>query len=268
MPLLFFVLGLFSFFGIFCTLRIIYYELMFRKDPSSPTVFLAVERKHNDYHTDRQLTKSLKNDYLDTKEYLELLTFYGEYTGTNYKMAENSLKKVLKKYKAVARNFLNSQGYSKDSNIVKERMQELKKEVLRIQTITNTSPNHLKSLAKETVSNSYDNTEALEVHRDILSKCDKVRPYNHKAKPLRELSNSLIGVLNELNGKHGMEEARREVLRQLKELSRVLDKAVDDLPTYDSVSFVNNKLKINKNLLEDLKNTNYEDLLKIEVNKP
>ena len=75
-------------------------------------------------------------------------------------------------------------------------------------------------------------------------------------------------MLNELNGKHGMEEARREVLRQLKELSRVLDKAVDDLPTYDSVSFVNNKLKINKNLLEDLKNTNYEDLLKIEVDKP
>lgn len=268
MFILFFMIGLFGSFGVFCTLRIIYYELMFRKDPYSPTVFLAVERKHNDYRSDRELTESLKNDYLDTKEYLDLLSFYGEYTGTNYKAAEDILKKVLKKYKAVARNFLNSQGYSKDSNIVKDRMQELKKEVLRIQAITNTSPNHLKSLAKETVSNSYENTEALEVHKENLSKCDKVRPYNHKAKPLRELSISLIGVLNELNGKHGMEEARREVLRQLKELSRVLDKAVDDLPTYDSVSFVNNKLKINKNLLEDLKNTNYEDLLKIEVNKP
>lgn len=241
---------------------------MFRKDSSSPTIFLAVEEKHSYYYCDRELTKSLKNDYLDTKDYLDLLSFYGEYTGTNYKTAEDSLKKVLKKYKAVARNFLKSRGYSKDSNTVRERMQRLKKEVLRIQAFTNISLNHLKSLAKEFDTVSYDNTKALEVHRDILSKCDKVRPYNHKAKPLRELSNSLIGVLNELNGKQGMEEARKEVLRQLKEISRVLDKAVDDLPTYDSVSFVNKKLKINKNLLEDLKNTNYEDLLKIEVNKP
>lgn len=240
---------------------------LLRGSSTIPKVLLSTLSKHDRYREDRKVAQNIIDSYMAVNEYRKLLVSYIQTTGSNYDFAVRDLDIVLRKHKSIARRYRSSCAYSEDRRRANLRLGNLEDEVRAIENSTSTNLQSLKNIMKEGMVDTERNYEALTIHKENLRKCDIVRLYNHKAIPLRDLSTSLVGMLDNLKGKQGMEKSKIEVLEQLRELSRVIDVSVEALPTYDSKAYVENKIKINRNLLQELKNTNYVDILQIEAAK-
>lgn len=258
------ILFLFAGIGLLNAVNYLQDEYLLRGISTTPKVLLSTLNKHDRYRDDRQVAQNIIDSYMAINEYRKLLVSYSKSTGNDYDFAVRDLDKVLIKHKSIARRYRSSSAYSEDKSRVNLKLGNLEDEVTAIENSTSTSLQSLKKIMKENVVDAEKNNEALTIHKENLRKCDIVRLYNHKAIPLRDLSISLVDMLDNLKGKQGMEKSKLEVLEQLKELSRVIDVSVEALPTYDSKAYVENKIKINRNLLQELKNTSYVDILQIE----
>ena len=250
--------------GLLSAGRYVQDEYLLRGISTIPKVLLSTLSKHDRYRDDRQVAQNIIDSYMAVNEYRKLLVSYNQSTSNDYDFAVRDLDKVLRKHKSIARRYRSSHAYSEDKRRVNLKLGNLEDEVTAIENSTSTSLQSLKKIMKENVVDVEKNNEALTIHKENLRKCDIVRLYNHKAIPLRDLSISLMNMLDNLKGKQGMEKSKLEVLEQLRELSRVIDVSVEALPTYDSKAYVENKIKINRNFLQELKNTSYVDILQIE----
>lgn len=261
------IFSIFAAIGVYTLVRFSYYEIQFKNRTHEPKIFLATIEKHRRFSSDKKVAESILDSYMRVRDYRNLLVSHSKYTGNDYDKAVKTLESVLHKHKALARKYLKSNAYLEDRQRAKNILLDLGSEVNQVEVSTDTSLSILKKGRDSKNSSTQSYLDSVDIHQENIKKCDTIRLYNHKAKPLKDLSTSLINILENLKNKPNMEKQREEVLNQLIELSKVIDASVEALPTYDSKAYVNNKLEIHRNLLKELDKADYIDLLRIENNK-
>lgn len=264
MFLLHIIFAILSSIGLVCVCINLKDKFIFRGFIGVPHILLATLMRHSNYDSDRDMAQKIINSYEDVHEYRKLLLSYSKSNDVDYKEELRQLKTLLKEHESIARVYRSTNAYSEDKRKVKFGLNNIQINISKIEKSTGTKLESLMKAQKESLVDTERDIEALNIHNENVRKCDTVRLYNHKAVPLRELSDNLINMLKNMKDKHGMEESRERVLEQLKELSKVIDTSVEALPTYDSISYVENKINTNQKLLEGLKNTSYVDMLQIE----
>lgn len=245
----------------------LYTEIRFRGTTGAPKIFYSTISKHNRYSTDRKVAENILKSYLEIEEYHRLLIAYSEYTGKDLKSAIRKVGHALPKLKIVAKNYYKTDAYEDDKELARGRVEHIFSEVKSIQKYTNTNSKSLHQALNLKDIGIESRASFMSIHNENLRKCDIIRPYNHKSTPLRDLSMELISTLKNIEGKEGMESARDTIYKQLTQLSTVIDSCIEDLPTFDSKRYVDNKLKINQKLLEEIDNTQYIDVFQINNHK-
>lgn len=234
---------------------------------STPSILISTIQKHSRWSEDKLSAQNILDSYMKVKEYKELLEAFSKKLGIDNRTYLKKIKHILHHHEIIAYTYYGTTSDSKDRRAVSKGLEDINMQILKIEADTGTSLKSLKTQKKSEIIVAVDNHQSLIVHKENLRKSDIVRLYNHKATPLKDLSISLMEMLDSIGDKQDKETYRLEILQQLKDVSEALDSCIEALPTYDSNSFIDNKLKINRNLLEGLKNTEYVDTLQIETDK-
>lgn len=252
---------IFAAFGIYNLISRIQDRVLLKERTGTPDIMRATLLTHS-YREDKRVVEDIIDSYHKVEE------FY-KYLESNNKVDFNTNKKklgrLMKKHISVVRRFRNSHALTKDRNEARSSLGRIEEEFESLKTPIESK------LQDEVLKNEVNLREKnkiqsiLEVHKENLRKCDLIRVYNHKAVPLKELSISLVDMVESLSGREGRESEIMAIGEQMKQLSEVIDSALEQIPTYDSKTFVRNKISINQNLLKELKNANYEDVLNIKT---
>lgn len=259
------ILFLLAFIGLVFTCSYIYNQVRFRKSIGAPKIFYSTIQKHSKYNGDKKIAENLLTTYNELEDYRKLLIAYSAHSGKDLKYAVKRVSNQLPKLKIIAKEYRSTEAYTEDKELVKARVEQIISEVRDVQDLSSTDTKYLRKALKQGEVSLDSISSFMKIHNENLRKCDIIRPHNHKSTPLKDLSIELITMLKNIEGKSGMESARDEIYQQLTQLSGVIDNCIEDLPTYDSKKFVDNKLKINKKIMEEIENTQYVDVFKVEV---
>lgn len=258
---------LFAVFILFTCLFLIAYKLILRKKvfkiEKPLEVFDSTILKHSEYSEDLKIARKLKTFYFETLEGKRSLKDFANSSGLDFSIQEQKIDKVLSDIVAATKDYRGTLAYEQHQNTARLAMSNAESEVKKIlETLDFNIPdfNDLKRIQEH-----YD--ESFAIHKNNLRKCDIIRPHNHKAVPLKNVSTNLIDILKTMSTKGDCWSIRHEIRDQLEELSEVIEKTVDELETFDSKSYVENELKVSRNLLIELKNAQYVDVLKIDKEK-
>ncbi len=238
MFILIFTLTAFATVGMGSFIRYTYDRYTLRNTSNVPTIFISTISKHSNYSSDERVAKSILESYKNVFEYRRELTSHSKSVGNKYVSEIKILNSLLRRHKTLARKYRATLALPEDKSFVEAKLEEIGEEVSSIENLTNTNTDSLREKQKTVTVDTVKNSEASNIHRENLRKCDIIRLYNHKAIPLKDLSTSLIDILDNLKGKQGMEDSKQDILNQLKELSIVIDDSLESLPTYDSKSYV------------------------------
>lgn len=247
-------------FGINHLISRIHDRMILKERTGTPDVMGATLLKHS-YREDKRVVEDIIDSYHNVEEFYKYLESNSR---VDFNTNKNKLGRLMNKHVSVARRFRNSHALTKDRNEARSSLGRLEEEFESLKTPIESK------LQNEVLKNEVNLREKnkiqsiLELHKENLRKCDLIRVYNHKAVPLKELSISLVDMVESLSGREGRESEIMAIGEQMKQLSEVVDSALEQIPTYDSKTFVKNKISINQNLLKELKNTNYEDVLNIK----
>ena len=252
---------IFAAFGIYNLISRIHDRVILKERTGTPDVMRATLLTHS-YREDKRVVEDIIDSYHKVEEFYKYLESNSR---ADFNTNKKKLGRLMKKHISVVRRFRNSHALTKDRDEARSSLGRLEEEFEFLKT-------PIKSrLQNEVLKNEVNQREKnriqsiLEVHKENLRKCDLIRVYNHKAVPLKELSISLVDMVESLSGREGRESEIMAIGEQMKQLSEVIDSALEQIPTYDSKTFVRNKISINQNLLKELKNTNYEDVLNIKT---
>lgn len=252
---------IFAAFGIYNLISRIHDRVILKERTGTPDIMRATLLKHS-YREDRRVVEDIIDSYHKVEEFYKYLESSSK---EDFNTNKKKLDRLRRKHIAVVRRFRNSHALTKDRNEARSSLGRLEEEFESLKTPIESKLQIevLKNKAEQREKNKIQSI--LEVHEENLRKCDLIRAYNHKAVPLRELSISLVDMVESLSGMKGRESEIMAIGEQMKQLSEVVDSALEQIPTYDSKTFVRNKISINQNLLKELKNANYEDVLNIKT---
>ena len=258
------ILTMLALFGLYVLYHYLYVQIKFKDSGNIPKIFLATISKHSSYEKDREVAEEILESYKKVEDFKTLLLSESNVNKRDYNLEVKQLKGIMGRHKHIAQRYAATNAYEKDRKRVKDSLREIKVEFQKLEESAGVRLIDLYKVRNKVVEQSQTYLDGLTIHKDNINKCNTVRLYNHKAKPLKDLSSSLVEMLENLKALPDREDQRIEIVKQLTELSKVIDITVEALPTYDSKSFVDNKLKVNKRLLEELKNADYVDVLRIE----
>ena len=251
----------FAAFGIYNLISRIHDRVILKERTGTPDVMRAALLTHS-YRGDKEVVEDIIDSYHKVGEFYKYLESNSR---VDFNTNKKKLGRLMKKHISVARGFRNSHALTKDRDEARSSLGRLEEE---FESLKNPIESKLQNEVLKNEVNLREKNKIqsiLEVHKENLRKCDLIRVYNHKAVPLRELSISLVDMVESLSGREGRESEIMAIGEQMKQLSEVIDSALEQIPTYDSKTFVRNKISINQNLLKELKNTNYEDILNIKT---
>lgn len=265
MLLLWLVASILAIFGLYKVITEVSLRYRFRDCAQTPRILLQTIEKHGEYRTDRAVAESILNSYMKTKNYLNLLIKLEKQTKVKIPTATGEVKNILSAYEMTALKYRNTSAYEVDRELARRSISNLESRIEEIKIDTGTVQLTEKSLLELNKPKESYLDRFLLVHNENLRKCDIIRPHNHKAVPLKDLSKELMKTLENIEGKDGMELAREEIYAQLNQLSEVIDNSLEELPTYDSKKFVSNKLQVSKRIIEEIDNSQYVDVFKVGV---
>lgn len=229
-----------------------------------PFIIMETIARHSKYRDDKRAADKIRDSYIDVKEYRMLLETYNENgQSQTISRAVEQLKNIEKTHIAIAKRYKSTSAYSEDKRIVINDLTCIK---ARVTTIENELYIDVKTLKRAEAERDKLEQYAMEfqrIHEENVRKCDIIRLYNHRAKPLKELSVALMEIYTNIADKPDMGGAREEIKNQLTDLALEIDKTLEQVPSYDSVKYVENKLKVSRNLLQEIKNSEYVDVLQI-----
>ena len=252
---------IFAAFGIYNLLLRIHDRVILKERTGTPDVMRAALLTYF-YRGDKQVVEDIIDSYHKVEEFYKYLESNSK---VDFNTNKKKLDRLMKKHISVVRRFRNSHALSKDRDEARGSLGRLEEEFESLKTPIE-SKLQIEDLKNEVNQREKNKIQSIsEVHNENLRKCDLIRAYNHKAVPLRELSISLVDMVESLSGRKGRESEIMAIGEQMKQLSEVIESALEQIPTYDSKTFVKNKISINQNLLKELKNANYEDVLNIKT---
>lgn len=252
---------IFAAFGIYNFILRIHDRVILKERTGTPDIMRATLLTHS-YRGDKLVVEDIIHSYHKVEEFYKYLESSSK---VDFNTNKKKLDRLMKKHISVVRRFRNSSALTKDRDEARSNLGRLEEEFQSLKTPIESKlqVEVLKNQSSEKEKNRIQSI--LEVHKENLRKCDLIRVYNHKAVPLKELSISMVGMIENLSVREGTESEIEAIGEQIKELSEVVDRALEQIPTYDSKTFVRNKICINQNLLKELENANYEDVLNIKT---
>ena len=252
---------IFATFGIYNLISRIHDRVILKERTGTPDVMRATLLTHS-YREDKRVVEDIIDSYHNVEEFYKYLESNSK---EDFNTNKKKLDRLMKKHISVVRRFRSSHALTKDRGEARSSLGRLEEEFESLKTPIE-SKLQIEVLKNEVNQREKNKIQSiLEVHEENLRKCDLIRVYNHKAVPLKELSISLLDMAESLSGRKGRESEIMAIGEQMKQLSEVIDSALEQIPTYDSKTFVKNKISINQNLLKELKNANYEDVLNIKT---
>lgn len=229
------------------------------KKETALEVFESTMDKHSNYSEDFKVARLIRESYFEVEGVRNSLMSVGGICGLDFSTQIADIDDVLSRYVTTAKEYRETMAYQKDRDLVKYDLLSNRAKVTKIIKSTGYSEQEFERFE----GMKAENQAIYNIHRENLNKCDIIRPHNHKAVPLRELSTSLVKMLDNIGVNSKSWELRAEVKNQLEELSKVIDEAVEELNTYDSKRYIENELQISKNLMKELRNAQYVDILSI-----
>lgn len=231
------------------------------KKETAMQVLESTIKRHSDFPIDLIVAKKIKSSYQDAESVKKSLESLSEKLGLDFSEQEAAIDEVLASYVVIAEEYRETMAYQADRALVESELGRNKDRITEIVGSTGYTEQEFGMLERV----KSENEAIYKIHEENLRKCDIIRPHNHKATPLRELSMNLVKVLSNMDASSDSWRLRAEVKRQLEELSEVIDEAIEELETYDSKRFIENELKISKHLMNELRKAQYVD--KLSINK-